>query len=171
MILVLVILVILVDYTKFGYNRKSLSTGQKISVDVGINEKKNAVMCYVIAGVLLGIAGCMFISKNGMVTPETSLSSSAYFMNAFLPMFIGGAIAKYSSHPVGVFVGAITQSFIIYGFEKLGMSSSMQTVMNGVIVCLFLIYTSNSYLLVEQRMFKEKLQKAKQAREVKMQKQ
>lgn len=161
---VLAILVILVDFTSFGYHRKSLANGQKISVDVGINEKLNAVACYVIAGVLLGIAGCMFISKNGMVTPETSLGSSAYFMNAFLPIFIGGAIAKYSSHPIGVFVGAITQSFIIYGFEKMGMSSSMQTVMNGIIVCAFLIYTSNSYKLVEAKMFKAKLEQAKAAR-------
>jgi ribose/xylose/arabinose/galactoside ABC-type transport system permease subunit len=37
--------------------------GQKIATDLGINEKTNAVICYVIAGVLLGIAGCVYISK------------------------------------------------------------------------------------------------------------
>lgn len=163
-IVVLVILVIIWDYTKFGYNRKALASGQKISIDVGINEKKNAVICYVIAGVLLGIAGCVYISKYGTVSPETSLSSSAYFMTAFLPMFIGGAIAKYSSHPIAVFIGAVTQAFITSGLSRMGCSSSLMTVLNGVIVMAFLIYTSNSYLLVEQKLFHEKLEKAKAAR-------
>ena len=163
-VIVLVVLVILWDYTKFGYNRKALASGQKIATDVGINEKKNAVICYVIAGALLGIAGCVYISKYGTVTPETGLSSSSYFMTAFLPMFIGGAIAKYSSHPVAVFIGAVTQAFITSGFSRLGFSSSLMTVLNGVIVMAFLIYTSNSYLLVEQKLFHEKLEKAKAAR-------
>lgn len=161
---VLIVMVILWDYTKFGYERKALASGQKISVDVGINEKKNAVICYFIAGILLGIAGVVYISKYGTVSPETGLSSSTYFMTAFLPMFIGGAIAKYSSHPIGVFIGAVTQAFITSGFSWLGLSSSMMTVMNGVIVMAFLIYTSNSHLLVEQKMFREKLEKARAAR-------
>lgn len=166
-VVVLVVMVIVWDYTKFGYNRKSLASGQKISTDVGINEKSNAVICYVIAGLLLGIAGCVYISKYGTVTPETGLSSSSYFMTAFLPMFIGGAIEKYSSRPVAVFIGAMTQAFITSGFSRLGFSSSLMTVLNGVIVMIFLIYTSNSYLLVEQKMFREKLEKAKAARAAK----
>jgi hypothetical protein len=31
-------------------------------------------------------------------------------MSAFLPIFIGGAIAKYSSKPIAIFIGAITQA-------------------------------------------------------------
>jgi ribose transport system permease protein len=163
-VIVLAVLVIVWDYTKFGYNRKALASGQKIATDVGINEKKNAVICYVISGILLGIAGCVYISKYGTVSPETGLSSSSYFMTAFLPMFIGGAISKYSSHPIAVFIGAVTQAFITSGLSWMGCSSSIMTVLNGVIVMAFLIYTSNSYLLVEQKMFHEKLEKAKAAR-------
>ena len=161
---VLIVMVILWDFTKFGYERKALATGQKIATDVGINEKKSAVLCYLIAGILLGIAGVVYISKYGTVSPETGLSSSSYFMTAFLPMFIGGAIAKYSSHPIAVFIGAVTQAFITSGFSWMGLSSSTMTVMNGIIVMAFLIYTSNSHLLVEQKMFREKLDKARAAR-------
>lgn len=162
---VLAVLIILWDYTKFGYEREALASGQKIATDLGVNEKKNAVICYVIAGVLLGLAGCVYISKYGTVTPETGLSSSSYFMSAFLPIFIGGAIGKYSSKPLAIFIGAITQAFFTSGFAALKFSSSMMTVMNGVIVMIFLIYTSNSYILVEQKMFREKLAKAKAARD------
>lgn len=161
---VLILLIILWDFTRFGYEREALASGQKIATDLGVNEKKNAVICYVVAGMLLGAAGCVYISKYGTVTPETGLSSASYFMSAFLPIFIGGAIGKYSSKPLAIFIGAITQAFFTSGFAALKFSSSMMTVLNGVIVMLFLIYTSNSYLLVEQRMFRDKLAKAKAAR-------
>ena len=162
---VIVIMVILWDFTKFGYDRKALATGQKIATDMGINEKKNAIICYAISGVLLGIAGCVYISKFGTVSPETGLSSSSYFMTAFLPIFIGGAIAKYSSQPIAIYIGAVTQAFITSGLSWMGLSSSAMTVINGVIVMVFLIYTSNNHILIEQRMFKEKLEKARLARE------
>ena len=163
-VIVLAILVVVYDFTKIGYNRRALQGGQKIAVDVGINEKRNAVYCYVIAGVMMGLAGCMYLSKNGVVAPETGLSSASYFMSAFLPMFIGGIFAKYSSYPVAIFMGAVVQAIITSGLQKMGVSNSVQTVLNGVIVCVFLIYSSNSYKLVEAQMFKEKLAKAKAAR-------
>ena len=162
---VLVLLVIAYDYTKIGYNRRALQGGQKIAVDVGIREKNNAVYCYIIAGVMMGLAGCVYLSKNGVLAPETGLGSSSYFMSAFLPMFIGGIFAKYSSYPVAIFMGAVVQAMITSGLQRLGVSNSWQTVLNGLIVCAFLIYSSNSYKLVEAQMFREKLAKAKAARE------
>ncbi len=161
---VLIIMVIIWDFTQFGYEREALGSGQKITTDVGVNEKKNAVICYVIAGVLLSLAMLVYISKYGAVTPSTGLSSSSYFMTAFLPMFIGGVIAKYSSRPIAIFIGAFTQGIISSGLVKLGASNSTLTVVNGAIVMVFLIYTSNSYKLVEAKMFKEKLAKAKAGR-------
>lgn len=156
----LVILIFLYNFTKFGYQWKMLRSGQKISVDIGINEKLNAVICYVIAGVLLGLAACMYLSKFGTVSPEIGLSSSSYFMSAFLPLFIGGAIEKYSDKNIGVLMGAFTQAIITSGFAKLGLSNSLQTVLNGVIVMAFLVYTSNSYKIGLHRMYKEKLGRA-----------
>lgn len=156
----LLILIFLYNFTKFGYQWKMLRSGQKISVDIGINEKLNAVICYVIAGVLLGLAACMYLSKFGMVTPEIGLSSSSYFMSAFLPLFIGGAIEKYSDKNIGVVMGAFTQAVITSGFAKLGLGNSVQTVLNGAIVMAFLVYTSNSYKIGLHRMYKEKLGRA-----------
>lgn len=163
-VIVLVFLLIIYDYTKIGYNRRALQGGQKIAVDVGINEKRNAVYCYVIAGLLMGLAGCMYLSKNGVLAPETGLSSASYFMSAFLPMFIGGIFAKYSSYPIAIFMGAVVQAMITSGLQMLGVRNSVQTVLNGLIVCAFLIYASNSYKFVETQMFREKLERAKAAR-------
>lgn len=154
------ILIFLFNFTSFGYQWRMLRSGQKIAVDIGVNEKKNAIICYIIAGALLGIAACMYLSKFGTVTPEVGLTSSSFFMSAFLPLFIGGAIEKYSDKNIGVMIGAFTQAIITAGFGKLGFSSSLQTVLNGVIVMVFLVYTSNSYKLVIRKLHKAKLSRA-----------
>ena len=156
----LLILIYLYNFTSFGYQWKMLRSGQKIAVDIGVNEKLNAVLCYVIAGVLLGIAACMYLSKYGTAAPEAGLGSSSFFMSAFLPLFIGGAIEKYSDKNIGVFMGALTQAVITSGFGKLGLSNSLQTVLNGVIVMALLVYTSNSYKLVLRKLYKQKYDKA-----------
>jgi len=162
-IIVLFILVILLNFTKFGYNTNSLRGGQEVAVNIGINEKVNTLICYLISGALMAAAGVISLSILGSMSPKLGLSSAAYMMNAFLPMFIGGALAKYSDRNIGVMVGAFTQSCIISGFAILGFSPSLQAVLNTIIVLLFLVYTSNSYKIVEFKMLKEKRLKAELA--------
>jgi len=84
-------------------------------------------------------------------------------MNAFLPMFIGTFLAKYSERNIGIMVGSFTQACIISGFAILGLSTSLQLVLNGVIVLVFLVFTSNSYKIVELQMLKQKRLKAQLA--------
>ena len=161
---VLIVLVIVYDYTKIGYNRKALRGGQKIAVDVGVNEKSNAIWCYAIAGALLALASVVFLSKFGKVAPSTGLNSSYYFMSAFLPMFIGAALAKYSSLPIAIFMGGIVQACLDSGLARMKVSTSLNTVINGLIVCAFLIYAANVYKIVEVDMLKKKLEKADSVR-------
>ena len=165
LLVVLVILVIVYDFTKIGYNRKALQGGQKIAVDVGVKEKKNAVWCYAIAGALLALAAVVYLSKFGKIAPATGLGSSSYFMNAFLPMFIGAIFAKHSSQPIAIFMGGIVQACLDSGLARMNVSTSVTTVINGLIVCAFLIYSSNVYKIEEIERFKAKLARAVAAKE------
>lgn len=160
LIVVAIISSIIFEGTRFGYNHKALAAGQKIAVDLGINEKRNAVICYILSGALIGIAACMYLSKYGNVLPDAGLSSNTYFMCAFLPIFVGGVAGKYSNSTIGVIAGAFTSALLTSAFVKLGLSSSLQTVMNGVCVMGFLIYTSNSYKFVLKKLYKLKMKKA-----------
>lgn len=157
---ILIILVYLLNFTKFGYNTSSLRSGQKNAVDVGINENRNAVACYALAGVLMGAAGMIYLSQYGQIAPSTGLASSAYIMSAFLPMFIGDAMKKYSDRNIGVIMGAFIQACITSGFSKLGLNHSVQQVLNGTIVLVFLVYTANQYKIFQFRQFGEKRQRA-----------
>ncbi len=157
---VMAICIYIFRFTKFGYHHQALASGQKISLDIGIKEKRNALFCYVLAGALLGVAGCIYLSKYGTVSPEAGLSSGSYFMGAFLPLFIGGFIGKYSNTIIGIVIGAFTSAMISSGLVRLGLGTSMQTVINGLLVMGFLIFTSNSYKFEIRKMEKEKLAKA-----------
>lgn len=159
-VVVLVILIYLLNFTKFGYNCHSLQTGQKNAVEVGVNEKSNSVICYIIAGAMMACAGVLFLCKNGMVAPKAGLGSSSYMMSAFLPMFIGQALAKRSDRNIGTIIGAFCQACLTSGLLKLGCGSSMKTVMDGVVVLLFLVYTSNSYKFDLHKMWKDKKSRA-----------
>ena len=75
MAVVLIILTYLLEYTRYGYNSKSLQTGQKNAVEVGINEKANALISYVIAGGLMACAGVLYISQYGYIAPQYSNSN------------------------------------------------------------------------------------------------
>lgn len=155
-LVVLAVLVFILNFTKFGYNTNALRNEQQIAVNVGIREKKNAVICYIIAGILLGAAAVIYVSQYGQMAPKTGLASSSFLMGAFLPIFIGGALAKYSDSNIGIIVGAFVQATITSGFNALGFGTQLQSVLSGVIVMLFLIYTSNRYKIFEFQMFKAK---------------
>jgi len=162
---ILVILIVLLNFTKFGYDTNSLRSGQAIAVNIGVNEKKNTVICYLIAGALMAVAGVISLSILGSCTPKLGLSSASYMMNAFLPMFIGTYLARYSERNIGIMVGSFTQACIISGFAILGLSTSLQSVLNAVIVLAFLVFTSNSYKIAEIQMLKQKRLKAQLAAE------
>ncbi len=152
----LLVLIYLLNFTKFGYNTNSLRTGQKNAVDVGVNEKRNAVACYVIAGGLMAAAGAVYFSRFGTMSPKTGLGSASFLMDAFLPMFIGVAMAKYSDKNIGTIVGAFIQAAIYQTFITLGFSISVQNVLNGVVVLLFLVYASNYYKVGLHKLHKAK---------------
>lgn len=156
-------LVIILNYTQFGYDTKSLSVGQEISVSIGINENKNAIICYTIAGFCLAAAGVINMCVLGTVTPKLGLASASYIQNAFLPMFIGNLLAKYFDRNTGVIIGALTQSIIFAGIGKIGVPSAWQSVVSGVIVLAFFAYSCNQYKIVEYKMFKEKRARALKA--------
>lgn len=161
-VIALAILYVVLNRTKFGFNTNSLRSGQEIAVNIGINEKSNAIICYMIGGICMAAAGVVNMSVLGTVTPEIGLGSAAYIQNAFLPMFIGGILAKYFDRNFGVVMGALTQAIIFSGIGKLGVPSAWQSVITGIIVLGFFAYSFNAYRFVEYRMFKEKRTRALQ---------
>jgi ribose transport system permease protein len=154
--IVISILIIIINFTEFGFNLRALATGQHISVNTGINEKSNAVLCYVVCGALCGIAGALTLSRTGSASAALGLSTIMTMFLGFLPMFIGGILAKFSDPVIGIFLGAVATSLISSGFAALGMPLAAQFIFNAFILLGFLVFALNQnkfeeYFLIRKR--------------------
>ena len=150
-ICVLVVLIVVANYTRFGYNRRALSGGQSVAVQTGVNEKVNAVICYCLCGAVVAVAGVLILSKTGTQRPVLGLSSIPLMFQGFLPLFVGMAIARYSEMMTGIFVGSIVTALINQGFASLGLPLAAQSTLSAVIWLAFVVVAVNQGKLSELR--------------------
>ena len=167
------------DRTKFGYNYKALRDGQKISVNTGIKEIPNAIVCYAIAGALMGMVGFIQSTRSlNVAAGVLNFGSIGIMFTAFLPMFIGGYIGRFSNDKVGYLLAAISMSLLNSMFLRIAakIDSSVSSIVSGVLLVVFLIYLNNEQTckdLVTGKLFKKwyiaiktKLQERKEAKGV-----
>lgn len=146
-LLALTCIICIFDFSKFGFDYKALISGQKVAVNTGINEKLNAVICYMIAGGLMGLVGFITSTNTGTIQMSLNFSSIAIMFTAFLPMFIGGFISRFCNEKLGYVLGAVTTAFISVAYARLNVTSSVQQVVTALILVLFLIYLNNEGLI------------------------
>ncbi|MDO5574929.1 MAG: sugar ABC transporter permease [bacterium] len=139
----LIIMIFICNETVFGYEMRALQTGQLIAVNTGIREHINAVICYTLSGALMGVVGVVNLTTKGTASVALNFSSISTMFVAFLPMFVGGFIGRYSEERLGILLGAITSALITLGFVRLEVSNQMQSLINALILLLFLIFLNN----------------------------
>lgn len=151
----LLIFIFLFDYTQFGYEYKSLVSGQKVSVNTGIKEVPNAVCCYTIAGALMGVVGFISATNTGTIQMALNFGSIGVMFTAFLPMFIGGFIGRFCNEKIGYLLGAVTTAFISLMYARLNVDASIQQIVTALILVCFLIYLNNENKVIELVNFKK----------------
>ena len=149
-LLIVVFVIFLFDHTRFGYNYNALRSGQKVAVNTGIREVPNAVGCYVVCGALMGIVGFLNAARNTNINGgQLNFSSIAIMFTAFLPMFIGSYIGRFSNDKLGYLLAAVCMSLLNSTFAVFSNSitASVQSIINAVLLVVFLIYLNNEDLL------------------------
>ena len=139
----LAFMILIYDHTQFGYEYKALLSGQKVAVDTGIREIPNALGCYTIAGILMGVQGFISATNNGSITMSLNFGSISPMFMAFLPMFIGGFISRFMNDKFGYLLGAVCSAFISLTYVRLNVSSSTQQIISACLMVSFLIYLNN----------------------------
>ncbi len=158
---VLAVMIFVFDHTKFGRNYTALKEGQKVSVNTGIKEIPNAIVCYVICGTLMGVVGFLSVARSGGLDGRSlSFGSIGIMFNAFLPMFIGGFIGRFSNDKVGYLLAGLSMSMLNSTFAAYinEVTTSTQSIINAVLLVVFLIYLSNEQTckdLVTGKLFKK----------------
>ena len=136
-------MIILFDHTRFGYEYKALQSGQKVSVNTGIKEIPNALICYTVAGILMGAQGFISATNNGAITMALNFGSISPMFMAFLPMFIGGFIGRFINDKIGYILGALTSAVISLVYVRMNVASSTQQIISACLMVGFLIYLNN----------------------------
>ncbi|MCZ0702507.1 ribose transport system permease protein [Natronobacillus azotifigens] len=131
----------LLTYTKFGYDTRALSINPRLAVNTGIQEKKNIMQTYLVVGILLGVAGVLNASTV-LVSPANNLISTALMFSSMGPVLIGLFLARYSNMALGIFAGSLTMNALSYGMVIIGIHPSMQTVVIGVFIVVFMGYAA-----------------------------
>lgn len=141
--IIIIFITYLFQYSKFGYERRAIQGNQKISSDSGINIYINCVICYVLAGGLVAVAGVFDTAFKGSMVPVLGMSSnSTVFVNLF-PMFIGIWLSKYSNPIVGILISCLSVRIFVIGLAKLNMDGNLQNCILFTIYLLFMIYRMN----------------------------
>ena len=139
----LAFMVLVFDCTKFGFEYRALLSGQKVSVNTGIREVPNALICYTIAGAFMGGQGFISATTNGTIQMSLNFGSIAPMFMAFLPMFIGGFIGKYSNDKLGYLLGAVCSALISLMYIRVDVPSSVQQIISALLLVGFLIWLNN----------------------------
>lgn len=139
---VMVLFYYLLSHTKFGYDTKSLSANPRLAVNMGVKEKKNILLTYLVVGALLGISAVINASTV-LVSPAGNLSSTALMFSSMAPVLMGLYLAQFTNLPLGIFAGALGMNSLSYGMVVMGINSSLQTVVIGVFIVVFMAYTTN----------------------------
>ena len=151
-VVVLASCILLFDYTKFGYNYNALKNGQKVAVNTGIREIPNAIACYVICGGVMGVVGFLNTARNTNINGgQLNFASISIMFTAFLPMFIGSYISRFTNEKIGFLLAAVCMSMLNSTFAVFSnqVNASTQAIINAVLLVVFLIYLSNEHLLIE----------------------
>lgn len=164
MFVLILIVVVVINFlsrnTTYGYHRRALSTGQSVSVNSGINEKINAILCYAISGALFAAAGVISASYQGIISPSLGLSSVGTVFTAMLPVFVGGFMGSFSTDTIGIFIASIMVAFMNIGLTVLGLSETQRNLFNAVILIVFLMFSNNLKYLAQRKQIKMRTQEA-----------
>ncbi len=156
MLLALVLMTVIFHFTKFGYDYRALQTGQAISVNAGVNENSNAIICYTLAGLLFGAAGAISVCSTNGVTPTINFSTIASMFACFLPLFFSQFINKFCNKQIAVLLGCVAYEFIQIGFGQISsvrafFTADVYKVVEAAVLVLFLIYLNNEGFILRKR--------------------
>jgi ribose transport system permease protein len=154
----LVLMMVLLNYTRFGYGTRALARGQSVAVQRGLHEKRDAIICYLICGAMVAAAATLTLSRTGSARAALGLVSVATMFQGFPPVFIARVIEKHSEPATAILIGAVTTSLMIAGFAALGFSVAVQHIFTALVLLIFLIAGLKEGKLKEWRL-RRKLEK------------
>jgi inositol transport system permease protein len=129
-------------HTRLGRSLYAIGGNEEASVAAGINVKKNKYIVFIINGVLVGIAGILFMSRVNAGLPNGAVG---YEMEGLTAAIVGGTSF---SGGVGSTMGTLAGAFIIGMLNNImnlvGVDSYIQQIVKGAIIAAAVIWDIRS---------------------------
>lgn len=136
-ILVIVITVVIwyvVNQTRYGRGIYAIGGNRSAAEASGINSKRSICKSYIINGLLVGLAGMIFMARNNAGLPNGAVG---YEMTGLTAAIVGGTSFTGG---IGTVSGTIAGAFIIGFLENvmnlMGVNSYIQQIVQGAIIVL-----------------------------------
>lgn len=131
-ILAVIVIAVLFHYTKLGRRAMAIGSNPSAAKTAGINVMKYKLLCYVVAGVMMGLAVILVVLRAG----STGATSGAGFqVTVLLMMVIGGASLTGGTREkvYNVVVGVLLFLNLENGLTVLGVAPDMIGLIEGII--------------------------------------
>jgi inositol transport system permease protein len=132
----------ILKHTRLGRSLYAIGGNEEASVAAGITVKKNKYLVFIINGILVGIAGILFMSRVNAGLPNGALG---YEMEGLTAAIVGGTSF---SGGVGTTMGTLAGAFIIGCLNNimnlLGVDSYVQQIVKACIIGLAVIWDIRS---------------------------
>lgn len=148
---VIVVMSLIICYSRFGYNKNALVYNQKIAVDTGIGEVKSCVICYLLAGALIGLYEALTDLSSTYMNISVDLGSASTVFRNFLPIFIGSMMARYSNQLISSFSACVAATVLARGLDNagvIGITSPISSIITSVMILGVLTYMVDKYTFI-----------------------
>lgn len=133
-VLITIVIWYIVNNTRYGRGIYAIGGSRSAAEASGINSKKSIYTSYIINGILVGIAGMIFMARNNAGLPNGAIG---YEMTGLTAAIVGGTSFTGG---IGTVSGTIAGAFIIGFLENVmnlvGVNSYIQQVIEGTIIVL-----------------------------------
>ncbi len=139
---------VLYHHTKFGYNVRAVGNGEATAKSIGINSIKVRFLCFVLGGIFVGIAGVLQVSYGGAIAPKGGMNTMSMVFPPFMGVFIGQYLERYCDIMLGTFLGVFSMTMINSGLIAMGLPGTLQQVVTGSFMLIFMAVSINREHLV-----------------------
>lgn len=138
LIVITIIVAYIVNHTKLGRSLYAIGGNEEAAIASGINVIRSKYMAFILNGVLVGIAGVLFMSRVNAGLPNGAVG---YEMEGLTATIVGGTSFTGG---VGTTLGTLAGSFIIGCLNNImnlqGVDSYIQQIVKGGIITAAVLY-------------------------------
>lgn len=167
--IIVVIMLILMTYTKFSYNFRAVRGSQQIARNAGINVFANVAICYAVAGTLVSISGVLDTAFAGSMAASMGLTSNGSVMSNMFPMMLGCTfLARYINQSIGIVSAAVALKIFGMGLNCFNVSDAVNGCINMALFIAFLVYQANIYRVKQAKTDKARIAQAQSYKQARM---